>query len=74
MTFWRSVLIVVAVVIVAGIILLRGVGLAVAFWTAFKYMEYSLWVKVPLATVLILAVGYLFRGLFIAAQIRGKRN
>jgi hypothetical protein len=63
-TFWRGPAVVTVVTVIGGIALLRGVALTIAFWTAFKYMDYSLWIKVPLAALLILTMAYLFRGLY----------
>jgi hypothetical protein len=73
LTFWRGVALVAFVAIAGGIALLRGVGLVIAFWTAFKYMDYSLWVKAPLATLLILAIMYLLRDVLRDERI-GRRN
>lgn len=64
MTFWGGVALAAFVIIFGGIALLRGAGRVTALWMAFKYMDYSLWVKVPLAALLILALAYWFRDVF----------
>lgn len=74
MTPWRAVLVAVVVALVGGIALLRGAAMVAAFWAAFKYMEYSLWIKMPLAALLILTVAYLLWRSLRDEQIRGRRH